>query len=415
MADKKFAPLPDHPAPCLSIAKLPITLDRGMFNATIPQWIKGRKLAFQPVHVQLAWWGRAVHKNGTNRRNKAGSGRKPEMLATAKAGTTLDTFPKYLLLNADRFGDRPAMRHKDLGIWQGWTWKQQLEEVRAFAIGLSALGLKRGDRVAVVGSNRPRLYWTFAAVQSIGGIPVPVYADSVAEEMAYVLDHAEVRYAVVEDQEQVDKLLSIAEKVPSLTQIIYDEMRGLRDYDHTHLHAYDEVREKGLSLIAADPQEVSRWQASVAAGTGGDLGVILYTSGTTGPSKGAMMTHAHVYEYAYGVTEMLELPYDTTIHYILAHVHPFCESLELRDLTTGESVVKLEMKQVENQIGLSHTEHFESVEGLPLYKDHGYEMVSIYNNTSDKEQDAMAVMIFFLKDKTFDADAYLKGTGQQKS
>lgn len=115
------------------------------------------------------------------------------------------------------------------------------------------------------------------------------------------------------------------------------------------------------------------------------------------------------------VTEMLELPYDTTIHYILAHVHPFCESLELRDLTTGESVVKLEMKQVENQIGLSHTEHFESVEGLPLYKDHGYEMVSIYNNTSDKEQDAMAVMIFFLKDKTFDADAYLKGTGQQKS
>ena len=220
------------------------------------------------------------------------------MLATAKAGTTLDTFPKYLLLNADRFGDRPAMRHKDLGIWQGWTWKQQLEEVRAFAIGLSALGLKRGDRVAVVGSNRPRLYWTFAAVQSIGGIPVPVYADSVAEEMAYVLDHAEVRYAVVEDQEQVDKLLSIAEKVPSLTQIIYDEMRGLRDYDHTHLHAYDEVREKGLSLIAADPQEVSRWQASVAAGTGGDLGVILYTSGTTGRPKGVMLSNDNLVKSA---------------------------------------------------------------------------------------------------------------------
>ncbi|MEX0409411.1 AMP-binding protein [Aquibium sp. LZ166] len=220
------------------------------------------------------------------------------MLATAKAGTTLDTFPKYLLLNAERFADRPAMRHKDLGIWQGWTWKQQLEEVRAFAIGLSALGLKRGDRVAVVGSNRPRLYWTFAAVQSIGGIPVPVYADSVAEEMAYVLDHAEVRYAVVEDQEQVDKLLSIAEKVPSLTQIIYDETRGLRDYDHTHLHAYDEVREKGLSLIAADPQEVSRWQASVAAGTGGDLGVILYTSGTTGRPKGVMLSNDNLVKSA---------------------------------------------------------------------------------------------------------------------
>ncbi len=220
------------------------------------------------------------------------------MLATAKAGTTLDTFPKYLLSNAERFADRPAMRHKDLGIWQGWSWKEQMEEVRAFAIGLSALGLKRGDKVAVVGSNRPRLYWTFAAVQSIGGVPVPVYADSVAEEMAYVLDHAEVRFAVVEDQEQVDKLLSIADKVASLKQIIYDETRGLRGYDHTHLHAYDEVREKGLALIAADPQEVSRWQASVAAGQGSDLGIILYTSGTTGRPKGVMLSNDNLVKSA---------------------------------------------------------------------------------------------------------------------
>lgn len=220
------------------------------------------------------------------------------MLATAKAGTTLDTFPKYLLSNAERFADRPAMRHKDLGIWQGWSWKEQMEEVRAFAIGLSALGLKRGDKVAVVGSNRPRLYWTFAAVQSIGGVPVPVYADSVAEEMAYVLDHAEVRFAVVEDQEQVDKLLSIADKVASLKQIIYDETRGLRGYDHTHLHAYDEVREKGLALIAADPQEVSRWEASVAAGQGSDLGIILYTSGTTGRPKGVMLSNDNLVKSA---------------------------------------------------------------------------------------------------------------------
>jgi hypothetical protein len=114
------------------------------------------------------------------------------------------------------------------------------------------------------------------------------------------------------------------------------------------------------------------------------------------------------------VTEMLDLPYDTTIHYILAHVHPFCESLELRDLTTGESVVKLEMKQESGKIGLSHTEHFQSVEGLPLYKDHAYEMLSVYNNTSDKDQDAMAVMIFFLKDKTFSAERYLEKTAKPR-
>ena len=148
----------------------------------------------------------------------------------AEALAAADTFPKYLLLNAERFGNRPAMRHKDYGIWQSWTWKEQLEEVRAFAIGLQSIGVARGDRIAVIGSNRPRLYWSFAAIQSIGGVPVPVYSDSVAEEMSYVLDHAEVRFAIVEDQEQVDKVLSISDAVPSLQQIVYDEPRGLRPH-----------------------------------------------------------------------------------------------------------------------------------------------------------------------------------------
>ncbi len=136
------------------------------------------------------------------------------MIATASAAD-MDTFPKYLLRNAERLGGRPAMRHKDFGIWQSWTWKQQLEEVRSLAIGLQALGLGKGDKIAVIGANRPRLYWTFAAAQSLGAIPVPVYADAVAEEMAYVLDHAGVRFAVVQDQEQVDKIQSCAAKIPS--------------------------------------------------------------------------------------------------------------------------------------------------------------------------------------------------------
>jgi long-chain acyl-CoA synthetase len=115
-----------------------------------------------------------------------------------------DTFPKLLIDNAATRGSRISMRHKDLGIWQSWTWAQVLDEVRAFSVGLEELGLKRGDKFAVIGSNRPRLYWAMCAGQALGAVPVPIYADSVADEMAYVLEHAEVTVAVVEDQEQVD-------------------------------------------------------------------------------------------------------------------------------------------------------------------------------------------------------------------
>ena len=209
----------------------------------------------------------------------------------AHSDASKDTFAKYLLWNAERFGDRPSMRFKDYGIWQSWTWAEQLEEVRAFALGLQKIGLKRGDKIAVIGSNRPRLYWTFAAAQSLGAVPVPVYADSVAEEMAYVLNHAEVTFAMVEDQEQVDKVLSISEEVPLLTEIVYDEERGLRDYDHTHLHAYDSVREEGMRRLTEEPEANANWLAEIEKGRGADLSVMLYTSGTTGRPKGVMLSN----------------------------------------------------------------------------------------------------------------------------
>lgn len=223
------------------------------------------------------------------------------------ASTSLDTFPKYLLLNARRFADRPAMRHKDYGIWQSWTWAQQRDEIRAFAIGLQEMGLRHGDKVAIVGANRPRLYWTFAAAQSVGAVPVPVYSDAVAEEMSYVLDHAGVKFAVVQDQEQVDKVLSFRDRMPTLEHIIYDEPRGLRDYAHDGLSDFGDVQARGEAAMRDDAGRAARWEEAIGKASGGDVTVMLYTSGTTGRSKGVMITAAGAVDAAVGTASFDQL------------------------------------------------------------------------------------------------------------
>ncbi len=199
----------------------------------------------------------------------------------------LATFPRLLLEHAHVRGERPATREKDLGIWQTWTWSQVADEVRALACGLAALGFKRGMRLAIIGDNRPRLYWSMTAAQALGGIAVPMYQDAPAAEFAYVLNDAEIVYAIVEDQEQVDKILEAAPQVPSLKHIYYDDPRGLRNYEG--VTGVDRLLEIGHAF---DLEHPDFYNDEVARGRPDDVSIVLYTSGTTGKPKGVCQTHA---------------------------------------------------------------------------------------------------------------------------
>ncbi len=205
--------------------------------------------------------------------------------------TTLDTFPKLLDSHVKLRPTRDAIREKDLGIWQSWSWAEAAAEIRALACGLAKLGLKRGDKLAIIGDNRPRLYWGMTAAQALGAVPVPLYQDAVADEMAYVLDNADVKIALVEDQEQVDKMLEVRERCPKIEHVIFDDTRGMRHYEQEFLHDYEKVQQTG---VAHDHDHPEFYDQEVAAGSGTDVSIMLYTSGTTGNPKGMVLSNDNV-------------------------------------------------------------------------------------------------------------------------
>ena len=202
-----------------------------------------------------------------------------------------DTFPKLVRANAETRALKVAIREKDLGIWQAHTWRQYWEHGRAIALGLASLGFTRGDKVAVVGDNRPELYWAVLATQALGGVPVPLYQDSSEKELAYIVDHAEARFAIVEDQEQVDKLLHLRAQCPRLESIVYDDARGLRAYSEPNLMSLEELLERGRKFEQNHPEH---FDEEVAKGCADDTAIICYTSGTTGTPKGAMLSHRNL-------------------------------------------------------------------------------------------------------------------------
>ena len=201
----------------------------------------------------------------------------------------LDTLSKYLKANFEKWNDKKvAMRHKDLGVWTEFTWQDYYENVKFFALGLKSMGFSKNAKLSIIGDNEPEWYWSEIAAQAVGGVAVGIFVDCVPDEVKYIVDHSESMFVVAKDQEQIDKILDVQKSLLNVKKVIYWDPKGMWSYDDPFIISWQEVQELGRQYDTSNPGE---FESSIMEGTGDDLAIISYTSGTTGLPKGAMITH----------------------------------------------------------------------------------------------------------------------------
>ena len=200
----------------------------------------------------------------------------------------LDTIPKLIRRNCERWSQRTAMCMKNFGIWQRYSWAEYYEKVKHFSLGLISLGMEPGDVVCIIGDNEPQWFWGEFATQAAGGTVTGIFVDSIPSEVKYVAEHSGAKFAIVNDQEQTDKFLEIKDELPLLKKVIYWDPKGLRDYDDPLLASFNEVIALGKEYEKTHP---GLFEQNVERGKGDDIAFIYYTSGTTGLPKGATLTH----------------------------------------------------------------------------------------------------------------------------
>ncbi len=248
------------------------------------------------------------------------------MTAESARDTGFLSIPALLARNALKYGASPAYREKEYGIWQTWNWIEAQEEIRAMALGLLVLGIDKGDHIAIIGKNRPALYWSMVATQMVGAVPVPLYQDAVAEEMAYVLEHSGAKFVFAEDQEQVDKVLEIQDRVKTVEHILYLDPRGMRKYDHSRMNTIHAIQAEGR---AARERLGPELKARTEALGYDDTCVMLYTSGTTGRPKGVVLSNRNIIETSKNSADFDDLgPGDEVLAYLpMAWVGDFIFSI----------------------------------------------------------------------------------------